>query len=263
MPLKSVRAWLGIDAPDTQESEPLREILDSLDQLPPDRAHFLAAFAYLLGRVAHADLHVSPEETRAMEALVREQGQLEEDQARVVVQLAKASNLLSGGTANLSRGQGVLGAGDVRPEDCAHSMPLCAIRDRRSHFDGRRSGDSPHRERATHRAARSRRTARVTQAATPRHVSRVTPTSDARRPPVPHHLATIPMTRPSRPWVIAGLPPAAYDALTRGLPASRLWSLLLEVAEARAAGRRCGRTRRAMGSRPFCPAGDRRSAEPR
>ena len=46
------------------------------------------------------------------------------------------------------------------------------------------------------------------------------------------------MTRPSRPWVNAGLPAGAYDALTDGLPASRLWSLLLEVAEARAAGRR-------------------------
>jgi len=46
------------------------------------------------------------------------------------------------------------------------------------------------------------------------------------------------MTRPSRPWVTAGLPAGAYDELTRGLPASRLWSLLLDVAEARAAGRR-------------------------
>jgi hypothetical protein len=46
------------------------------------------------------------------------------------------------------------------------------------------------------------------------------------------------MTPPSRSWVTAGLTPAAYDELTRGLPASRLWSLLLEVAEARAAGRR-------------------------
>ncbi len=46
------------------------------------------------------------------------------------------------------------------------------------------------------------------------------------------------MTRSSRAWVTAGLPPAAYDELTRGLPASRLWSLLLDVAEARAAGRR-------------------------
>jgi hypothetical protein len=45
------------------------------------------------------------------------------------------------------------------------------------------------------------------------------------------------MTRTARPWVNAGLPPGAYDALTRGLSASRLWSLLLEVAEARAARR--------------------------
>jgi hypothetical protein len=45
------------------------------------------------------------------------------------------------------------------------------------------------------------------------------------------------MTRPFRAWVTAGLAPAAYNELIRGLPASRLWSLLLEVAEARAAGR--------------------------
>jgi hypothetical protein len=46
------------------------------------------------------------------------------------------------------------------------------------------------------------------------------------------------MTRPSRSWVKAGLPPGAYEALADGLPASRLWSLLLDVAEARATGRR-------------------------
>src|SRR5712692_255315 len=46
------------------------------------------------------------------------------------------------------------------------------------------------------------------------------------------------MPRTARPWVKAGLPPRAYDVLTVGLPASRLWSLLLEVAETRAAGRR-------------------------
>jgi hypothetical protein len=47
-----------------------------------------------------------------------------------------------------------------------------------------------------------------------------------------------PMTRTSRPWVTAGLPPDTYEALTDELPASRLWSLLLDVAEARATGRR-------------------------
>jgi len=100
MALKSIRAWLGIDAPEEPRFAPLRETLEALDHLEPDRARFLAAFAYLLGRVAGADQQVSAEETRTMEALVREQGQLSEDQAMVVVQLAKTSNLLFGGTAN-------------------------------------------------------------------------------------------------------------------------------------------------------------------
>jgi len=46
------------------------------------------------------------------------------------------------------------------------------------------------------------------------------------------------VTRTARSWVQAGLPPGAYDALTDQLPASRLWSLLLDVADARAAVRR-------------------------
>ncbi len=100
MPLESIRAWLGIDAPEEQASTPLRETLDALDHMEPDRARFLAAFAYLLGRVAHADQHVSPEETRAMEELVRTEGHLSDDQAMMVTQLAKTSNLLFGGTAN-------------------------------------------------------------------------------------------------------------------------------------------------------------------
>jgi len=100
MPFTSIRSWLGIDATERQELAPLRETLETLDHLEPDRARWLAAFAYLLGRVAHADQHVSPEETRTMEMLVREEGALEQEQAMIVVQLAKASNLLFGGTAN-------------------------------------------------------------------------------------------------------------------------------------------------------------------
>jgi hypothetical protein len=48
------------------------------------------------------------------------------------------------------------------------------------------------------------------------------------------------MTRVVPPWVKAGLPTGAYDALADGLPASRLWSVLLEVAAVRAAARRPG-----------------------
>jgi uncharacterized tellurite resistance protein B-like protein len=106
MPLKSLRAWLGVDRAGTeadatqQDFAPLRETLEALDHLEPEQARYLAAFAYLLGRVAHADQGVSPEETRAMEVLVCEQVHLSQDQAMVVVQLAKTSNLLFGGTAN-------------------------------------------------------------------------------------------------------------------------------------------------------------------
>ena len=96
----SLRNWLGLDTPEQPDVAPLRETLDALDHIEPERARFLAAFAYLLGRVAHADRHVSPEEVAAMEAAVRNEGQLSPDQARVVVQLAKTSNLLFGGTAD-------------------------------------------------------------------------------------------------------------------------------------------------------------------
>ena len=99
MPLKALRTWLRVDEP-KEEFAPLRDTLHALDQLEPDRARFLASFAYLLGRVAHADQQVSAEETAAMEALVTDEGQLSRDQAMVVVQLAKTSNLLFGGTAN-------------------------------------------------------------------------------------------------------------------------------------------------------------------
>jgi uncharacterized tellurite resistance protein B-like protein len=100
MPVKNIRAWLGLDRPETPEMAPLRETLDALDHLDPDRARYLAGFAYLLGRVAHADQHVSLEETKTMEALVMDQGGLSQEQAMLVVQLAKTSNLLFGGTAN-------------------------------------------------------------------------------------------------------------------------------------------------------------------
>ena len=96
----SIRSWLGIDRLEAPQFAPLRETLDALDHLDAERARHLAAFAYLLGRVAHADQHISAEETQAMERLVEQHGGLSHEQAMIVVQLAKTSNLLFGGTAN-------------------------------------------------------------------------------------------------------------------------------------------------------------------
>lgn len=96
-----IRSWLGVDdeAADAQH-DALRELVDALDRLESSRARYLARFAYLLGRVAHADQHVSPEETRMMEQLLAREGELSTDQAMLVVALAKSSSLLFGGTDN-------------------------------------------------------------------------------------------------------------------------------------------------------------------
>jgi uncharacterized tellurite resistance protein B-like protein len=106
MPLHTLLSWLGLDrTPASPEHAPLRELVEALDRLDVDRARHLARFAYLIGRVAHADQQVTPRETRAMEALVREEGQLTADQAMLVVSLAKSSNVLFGGTADFQVAQ--------------------------------------------------------------------------------------------------------------------------------------------------------------
>jgi uncharacterized tellurite resistance protein B-like protein len=82
------------------ETETVRKIVRQLDDLDPDRARFIAAFAYILCRVAHADLEISEEETRQMEQIVIEHGSMPEDQAIIVVQMAKTQSLVFGGTEN-------------------------------------------------------------------------------------------------------------------------------------------------------------------
>jgi len=82
------------------ETETVRKIVQALDKLEPRRARFIAAFAYLLGRVAHADQHISEDETHAMERIVAERAHLPEEQAILTVHMAKAQNLLFGATEN-------------------------------------------------------------------------------------------------------------------------------------------------------------------
>ena len=87
-------------APSTGDTETVRKIAAALDRLDPERARYLAAFAYLLTRVASADLKVSDVETREMERIVVEKGGLPEEQAVLIVQMAKTQNLLFGGVEN-------------------------------------------------------------------------------------------------------------------------------------------------------------------
>jgi uncharacterized tellurite resistance protein B-like protein len=82
------------------ETETVRKIVDALEGMDPERARYIAAFAYLLSRVAYADRHITPAETHEMERIVVERGGLPEEQAILVVQMAKTQNRLFGGTEN-------------------------------------------------------------------------------------------------------------------------------------------------------------------
>lgn len=88
----------GSGSPD--DTDTIRRIAASLDALPADRARYLAAYAYLLSRVANADMRISEEESREMERIVRDAGGLPEAQAVLVVQMAKTQNALFGGVDN-------------------------------------------------------------------------------------------------------------------------------------------------------------------
>jgi len=84
----------------TPETETVRKIVQKLDQLPEQQARYIAAFAFLLSRAARADLQIDDDETSVMERLVMQQGGLPEEQAVVVVQMAKTQNQLFGSTEN-------------------------------------------------------------------------------------------------------------------------------------------------------------------
>jgi uncharacterized tellurite resistance protein B-like protein len=100
------RAVLGLDQPASPdlpvdpnaplpplpmgETESVRLIGRQLTALPPARARYVAAFAYLLGRAANADLTVTDVEVAEMIQLVTEVGGLDDETARLVVTLARA-----------------------------------------------------------------------------------------------------------------------------------------------------------------------------
>jgi uncharacterized tellurite resistance protein B-like protein len=100
----SIWNFLGFDAQPTRgasaETDSVRKVVEALDHLEESHARYIAAFGYVLGRIAHADLKISPEETAAMERIVREHTQLPEAEAVIVTQIAKTRAQLFGGTEN-------------------------------------------------------------------------------------------------------------------------------------------------------------------
>jgi len=78
----------------------VRRIAAQLERLEPADAKFLASFAYVLARVASADLEISELETAEMERIVTLLASLSEGEAALVVQIAKTQSHVLGDTEN-------------------------------------------------------------------------------------------------------------------------------------------------------------------
>lgn len=86
-------------APATKgETRSVRRIVDALDTLPTNRARYVAAFAYLLGRVAYANRDFQPEEADEIARILERRAALPSDQARLVVDIVKHQTELFSGT---------------------------------------------------------------------------------------------------------------------------------------------------------------------
>ena len=96
---------LGVGAPQTAvaaqgDTNTVKRIVSELTAIEPHRARFLAAFAYVLSRVAHADSTICVNETATIQEIVQKLGHLPEVQATLVVKIAGSQTRLLGGTEN-------------------------------------------------------------------------------------------------------------------------------------------------------------------
>ena len=65
-----LKKFLGLTSDgDSGDTETVRRIAGELERLPAEKARYLAGFAYVLARVAHADLDIDDAETAEMERI--------------------------------------------------------------------------------------------------------------------------------------------------------------------------------------------------
>lgn len=76
----------------------VRRIVARLEAMPVDQARLVASAAYTLARAAHADLHMSDEETAVIERELQTHGALDEATAVLVTEMARLQAKTVGGT---------------------------------------------------------------------------------------------------------------------------------------------------------------------
>jgi len=92
---------IGGDSRDEKgDTASVRRIAAKLERLEPEKAKFVAAFAYVLARIANADLEIDEAETTEMQRCLRALSGLSESETTLAVEIAKSQSRLLGGTEN-------------------------------------------------------------------------------------------------------------------------------------------------------------------
>jgi len=90
----------GAEASAPGETASVRAIAARLERLLPESARYLAGFAYVLARAAGADFEIAEEEAAEMRRSVQALAALSDDEAELVVEIARSQARLLGGTEN-------------------------------------------------------------------------------------------------------------------------------------------------------------------
>ena len=114
--LATILRKLGLDV-DVDEDKPdvgaLDALEDALTNMPPEQARRVAAFAYLLSRVAHADDQVTDPERDAMQRLLVDRAHLAPEQAAIVIGIATSKIVHVRGTQDYPVSREVAGRATV------------------------------------------------------------------------------------------------------------------------------------------------------
>jgi uncharacterized tellurite resistance protein B-like protein len=97
-----LKRFLGLSAADESsgESEAIRQIAGQLEGLGSEQARYLAGFAYVLARVAHADMRMEDAERDEMQRALEGLGGLGADEAALAVEIAQREAGHLGGSEN-------------------------------------------------------------------------------------------------------------------------------------------------------------------
>ena len=101
--MASLLRFIGVTdnrAPEDEAGDVLRPIAQKLEELAPERARFFAGFAYLLARIAGADLKVREAERGAMEQALQDSAGVDADEAALAVEIASTAMEDLGGSYN-------------------------------------------------------------------------------------------------------------------------------------------------------------------